>query len=46
MENLLELKFVELKKIAKELKIKGRSRMRKTDFINVLKNFQMRRLLN
>ena len=37
--NLDELKFVELKKIVKELKIKGRSRMRKEDFINALKKF-------
>ena len=36
---LNELKFVQLKKIAKELKIKGRSRMRKVDFINALKKF-------
>ena len=39
MENLQKLKFVELKEIAKELKIKGRSRMKKEDFINVFKKF-------
>ena len=46
MENLQKLKFVELKEIAKKLKIKGRSRMKKEDFINVLKKFSNEEIIN
>ena len=46
MEQLNNLYFVQLKKIAKELKIKGRSRMCKEDFINVFKKFTEEEIIN
>ena len=46
MEQLKDLYICELRGIAKELKIKGRSKMNKKDFINEFKKFKEEEIIN